>query len=122
MPQRLEYLWHGTIAVSLNYYDRSRPMNLPFGLGHARVGYIAAANHGGRPENGGCRTWNFGQWQAALILLVCHNLPQRDALLDPRRRVISYPVQRFKMGFEFIDQFDRAVGPFGLDLPQFAVS
>ena len=52
MPQRLEYLWHGTTAVSLNYHDRSRPMNLPFGLGHARVGYFAAADHGGRPEVG----------------------------------------------------------------------
>jgi hypothetical protein len=31
-------------------------------------------------------------------------------------------MQRFKMRFEFVDHFDRAVGPFGFDLPQLALS
>ena len=31
-------------------------------------------------------------------------------------------MQRFVLSFESIDRFDRAVRPFGFDLPQFAVS
>jgi hypothetical protein len=58
---------------------------------------------------------------AALFSLVCRNLARRDTLLDPRRRVSPYPLQRFVMSFEFIDRFDRAVRPFGFDLPQLAV-
>jgi hypothetical protein len=31
-------------------------------------------------------------------------------------------MQRIKVGFEPIDHFDRAVGPFDFDLPQLAVT
>lgn len=50
-------------------------------------------------------------------LFQCEAANSSDTFLDPSRRARRYPMQRFKMGFEFVDQFDRAVWPFGFDLP-----
>ena len=63
-----------------------------------------------------------GRLRPPFFSLVCRNLARRDTLLDPRRRVSPYPMQRFVVSFESIDRFDRAVRPFGFDLPQLAVT
>ncbi len=51
-------------------------------------------------------------------------VPRRSALpvLQPRFRLIAYPVQRFKFGLEGINLFNRAIRPLGFDCPFLTVT